>query len=156
MLVERNVLMDDMRGRGMTLQVIGDLFGLTRERVRQVTHHPVKPLTIQKLKKQGVISIGRTPLLVCSQCGVEFTNKDSRARIRRNYSGTFFCSKHCQGVFLGKHFGIQKGQVHPRDSKYLPRLPEIRGLMSDGYKLSRALKILNIPVSNHPTIKRLL
>ena len=155
MLVERDTVMDTMRGRGMTLQAIGDIFELTRERVRQVTHNPVKPLDIQKLKKLGVISIGRTLLLVCSQCGVEFTDSNVKARIRRNRSGNFFCSKHCQGIYLGKHWGIQKGQVH-RGSKYSVRLPEIKKLMSEGYKLSRALKILSIPPRNYAVIKRLL
>jgi len=38
----------------------------------------------------------------CSYCGKPFYASDLKARIRKNSSGLFFCSKFCQGKWLGK------------------------------------------------------
>ena len=47
--------------------------------------------------------------LICSYCGKKFQGNASKikARKRRNTSGKFFCSKFCQGKFIGKTYGWQ-------------------------------------------------
>ena len=61
-------------------------------------HNPKAPV---EPKKPTVVSV--KTILTCSQCGKTFCPKDGKARKRRNISGTFFCSKHCQGKYLGRY-----------------------------------------------------
>ncbi len=44
--------------------------------------------------------------LRCSQCDGQFRPFNDKARIKHNQSGVFFCSKHCQGLYVAIHFGF--------------------------------------------------
>jgi len=46
--------------------------------------------------------------LECSVCGKRFHSRDVRARVRRNISGLYFCSKACQGKWLSDSYGFGK------------------------------------------------
>lgn len=51
----------------------------------------------------------------CTFCGKQFTAHDMSTRIKRNVSGRFFCSKFCQGKWLGINCGSRYGR--PKGSK---------------------------------------
>ena len=94
--------------------------------------------------------------MTCSECRKSFTLQasDKRARIQRNNSGVFFCSKHCQGVYLGKHH--KPGQRVRSPSKYLPLIPIITMRMSKGEPLSVAMMNEGVPRGSYLDIKRLI
>jgi len=49
--------------------------------------------------------------LICSQCGILFYPPKSKRerRIKNNKSGLFFCTKHCQGLWLAETHGWGAG-----------------------------------------------
>ena len=65
-------------------------------------------------------------LMTCTYCGKEFYAKDRASRLRRNISGNFFCSKQCQGKWVGRHYGWdaqrKAGTLRPRGDSPLPQL----------------------------------
>jgi transcription elongation factor Elf1 len=109
----------------LTLQAVGDKFGITRERVRQIldrasspTRHYIKPKTLYtclNCGKETTYKIGLCSRecryqynmipLVCDNCGVVFHRKKSLA-IRHNtgrYKGKVFCNRDCMHRYEHKH-----------------------------------------------------
>ena len=114
-----------------TLQEIGDKYGITRERVRQVlkeagvqtkhvlrVNHLICPFcggektynssrcpTCREAQREAV----RLVPLVCDQCGTMFERKqvDVLTRAKRyGFGGPVFCSRRCQGIYTAEHYGI--------------------------------------------------
>jgi len=118
-----------------TLQDMGDHFGVTRERIRQVlnelelpTKHYAEKTMMGCLKcgtpfpeKEGkefcsreCQSVYNTILITCSQCGKLMKRKAcqtllTESRIKLGYKGNFFCSKRCQGFWLAEKHGYGVG-----------------------------------------------
>lgn len=112
-----------------TLQEMGDRFGVSKERVRQVlnemdlpTRHFSEKKMVSCLKCGNPIKEGKefcdrecqndynTILITCSQCGNLMERKACKTlltenKIRLGYKGNFFCSKRCQGFWLAENHG---------------------------------------------------
>ncbi len=96
----------EMREQGMTYQRIGDAFGITRERIRQVLNLSGRP----DLIGWSVRKARALPLQTCPQCEAE-------------YEGTReFCSRACRVAF-------QKESFYRRD---LPRAERIASFREKG------------------------
>ena len=119
----------------VTLQVIGDEFGVTRERVRQILLEEGKPTVAYRqtyLCTQCGKDVGVVPKLFCSPkcrheyghikiactyCGQlkEYNVKQLVWYIKHGRHGTdfFFCSKRCQGRWLVENHGFT---AHPENA----------------------------------------
>jgi len=111
--------------RCATLQQIGDKYGVTKERVRQILSREQLPTrAIIERKIVYCLHCGKeTPNLkfcshecqqayhsveaVCSQCGRMFSLRQSEliARTKHNTTGLLFCSKQCYGKWFGTNYG---------------------------------------------------
>ena len=74
---ERNATMRELRSQGLTLQEIGEKYGITRERVRQIC------VGVEKPKKE-------LPVKTCGVCGKQFSHKHRK-----------YCSDECSGEAIG-------------------------------------------------------
>lgn len=136
----------ELREQGYTLQAIGDEYGVTKERIRQLLtkHYGTTKLclllpretfsnlvgcgssTITRLETKGLIKpihynwtylykredaekvsklvFRPSPFIekTCEECGKKFSRRSSEFK---PCSPGRFCSKYCQGVYLGKHHG---------------------------------------------------
>ena len=105
-----------------TLQQIGDKYGITRERVRQILLHDKLP-TAAIIEKRIIYCLNcgkETPNakfcnqecryayyhieVLCSQCSKMFSLCQSSliVRTKRSKTGLLFCSKQCWGKWLGE------------------------------------------------------
>jgi DNA-binding CsgD family transcriptional regulator len=92
---ERNGEMRDLRGQGLTLQQIGDKYGITRERVRQLCVGVEKPdLRVRKN---------------CGICGEEFIPGDNPG-----YTSYRYCSRECgkKGMSINSRTPESKWSSH--------------------------------------------
>ena len=81
----------------------------------------------------------------CSYCEKSFHNGDLKARIRRNSSGLFFCSKTCQGKWLG--YNHKPSETHKKKWDYT-KVYELRDKTNWGAcNISRELNIPESTVS---------
>lgn len=119
-----------------TLEEIAQFFSVTRERIRQIQTKAERKLGLEHFRRKpapdktclqcGIIYSGRHKSNYCSkqcwhdsrvikkncsQCGIEFTSLSMKARIKRNRSGLFFCSRRCQGIWLGHHYSRGRPQT---------------------------------------------
>lgn len=86
---DRDAALIEMRARGETYESVGQAFGLTRERVRQVLAQHAPHLCYRQ---------NRQVTLECQVCGEEFVVCQSRVKERK------CCSRKCAGVNLrGTH-----------------------------------------------------
>jgi transcriptional regulator with XRE-family HTH domain len=184
----------DMRRKGYTLQKIGDLIGVSRERVRQIIkkrYGAIEPevwseneverqigcshRTLEGFRRKGLLNpkrYGRCWLydaaevvrakllwetarekrkrvvLKCAQCGGEFQLRpsDYRSRLRRRKVQSFFCSRHCYGVYLARHHGFgTPGHISPKwKRKWDWDMVWLRHLET-GYGAPRLSRQLGIP-----------
>ncbi len=99
--------------------------------------------------------------MTCSSCGKEYELQTSQAsaRIKRNESGKYFCSKECQGKHTGRNYGFVK---HPKNigphkiSKFKPMAPEIVERLDKGEKLYKIASDIGWRSGNLSTLKRLV
>lgn len=114
------------------MQVIADEFGITRERVRQILKRAGLRTT--------ALGYGDAIKYVCPECGghkcsgsimcrkcrismnhvkisctnceelIDITISRLIRVINKNGQDLFFCNKHCQGKWLGKTYGVKKGE----------------------------------------------
>ena len=148
----------------LTLEEIGQEFGVSRQRVHQIlqkegvdTHHvtiricsscgkkldskPKSGLCRECGKKSTIAT------LTCVECGVTFPRK--RALAKRKKSGGVFCSRHCHGIYVAKHFGFiahpeNAGRHDGGSSQYLHLIPEAVALAKEGCWLAEIGRRLNI------------
>lgn len=93
--------------------------------------------------------------VTCSNCGEIFIlSPESKARVRMSKTGLLFCSKKCQGTYLGIHHTPNPN--HHKKSKYAPLFPEIIMRLNHGENLYSIIRHYNIPIGNHAKIKSLL
>jgi DNA-binding CsgD family transcriptional regulator len=69
MTSQRDLEIVDLRASGLTLAAIGDRFGLTRERVRQILYGPTLP---KDTARNAAIIERRRQGVTCAQIGREF------------------------------------------------------------------------------------
>ena len=131
--ITREDLVKAVSGEYRTLQSIGDEFGVTRERIRQlIVQHGlqnasgrIKPDSRPTCKECGLKINGNKgrsfhsscyekyvwATLSCAQCNKEFKlrKKDLKRRQERRSDwtkNTFFCSRECYGSYWGTRFGF--------------------------------------------------
>ena len=92
----------------MTATEIARLVGTTRQRVWYVLHTAGLPTA-------AIVEPSHLTL-TCDECGEGFKRRacEERIGIARNPNKTVFCSKRCQGRWLGRTagFGVKFGQGH--------------------------------------------
>lgn len=81
--MERELIIHELRKQGFTLQKIGDIFGLSRERIRQINNKNKKPI----LKFSGYL------IKRCVQCKKDYKHKNS------DKGHLLFCSQVCRNNF---------------------------------------------------------
>jgi formate dehydrogenase maturation protein FdhE len=77
----------------------GKPLGLSRHKTKELD----KGICIRCQVKRNMVRVG------CEVCGKEkFLRQSEIAKRKRDsrYKGHFFCTKKCQGVYVGKHHGI--------------------------------------------------
>lgn len=99
----------------------------------------------------------------CSNCKKKFSlTKHSQSRIRGSTSGLLFCSKKCQGEYIGEHYGFKANpqnagrQASPEKSKHYKYIPEIIKRLSEHESMYSILKSLGLPIGNYKRIYRLI
>jgi hypothetical protein len=85
-----------------TLQQIGDTFGLSRERIRQILKMSGVPTRSTANKQMSVL---------CANCDAVITK--TRSNLTRyltdpRYKGNHFCDNYCKGKYAGVHYGLGK------------------------------------------------
>lgn len=90
--LSRNKSIRELRKNGGTLEEIGDIFNLSRERVRQITKEIPKPPYPTKKRKT----------YTCSYCGKEFEALESH----KKNSKLTFCDRDCQIKYTKENGGI--------------------------------------------------
>ena len=117
-----------------TLQEIGNAFGLTRERIRQILkqNHLSTKATRPSPYRFNCLNCGikskrrfcskkcysehSRESVYCEVCNTEVRRLKSRIKyniFKLNYKHTF-CSKRCQGIHLGNNYGFS---IHPEHRK---------------------------------------
>jgi len=188
----------EFRSQGYTLQAIGDKFGVTRERIRQILNEhygntrrglitreslakflKCSATTLGKMEKQGILKPthrGRLHLYnrdeaekatlrtvhhlimpyiekICEECGRKFYVKPYNIR---EVSPRRFCSKFCQGKWVGNHYGFT---AHPENTRRQGEKrkwdwDEVRKLrLETGWSSIKIGKALGIP---KPTVYSIL
>ena len=142
----------------LTLQAVGDKYGITKERVRQVLkgagqptrrYYPSKEVLClncgQATKRERYCSDKcwheyTHPLMECSYCGTLFRRNAKQIISQLSYGHKkthLFCSKRCQGKWLAQHYGFKK--------KY--NETAIRATwMRTGYGASQLARLFDIPI----------
>ena len=78
----------ELREQGKTYQEIGSVFGVTRERIRQILVKNAPPDLVGYKKVTSLYEV------ICSECGSKLTRKLSYIP---NEQDKFFCNKTCFG-----------------------------------------------------------
>jgi len=124
-----------------TMQTIGDRFGITREAVRQVLKANNQPTAnasfgtktrcyvcgekkhhSANICKKCYMKQSNIPLK-CDQCGEIFHKKKHYILYQTKIGGGrfSFCSKRCQGMYIGNHFGFGsddgRKNINPRKKR---------------------------------------
>lgn len=89
----------EMYAEGKTLQQIGDVFSISRERVRQILEysHPVEYHLEKKKRKEEAEDrkeekyIAKLVNMKCRVCGADFSTTDHRRR---------YCTSECRGLWF--------------------------------------------------------
>jgi len=109
----------------MTLEAIGERFNVSRERIRQILKKAGLPTKAQILRKyclhcgkkrknryrnycsKACYHYDTHTLIPCDVCGrlSEYHIKRVLWLQARGKQQHFFCSKHCNGIWLGKNYG---------------------------------------------------
>ncbi len=104
--------------------------------------------------------------LVCANCEKPFLRGGSAVRGRlapshskRNRSNRYFCSRRCQGEYIGKNYGFA---AHPENrtrnfvSKYVVYRTEIIERLANGEKLHKIAKDIGYKSDNVSTLKKII
>ncbi len=164
-----------------TLQQIGDKYGITKERIRQI----IKPLKLPTgqharsshdyicpqcgSKKSYGSKLCRkcaSPQyipLACEVCGkVVYRNKKHYLYniTKGNYQHQYY-SKQCQGRYTAETYGFKKGHTNYGarplgSSKYHSQIPEIIMRLNGNESFHSILVKLSIPTGNYNTIKKMV
>lgn len=168
MMNSEGVIEERARSPCATLQQIGDRFGITRERVRQVLKRGGKDTCNAKFRYYkehprticpdcGGVKGGsaqrcwrcwqksRLIPVACSYCG-QITMRNAKRVINDIQKGAkyFFCNHHCRGKWLGHNHGFRPGNRITKPRKWDYELVWQTHL-DTGYGLSRLSRLLNIP-----------
>lgn len=170
---EQSIIDTRLHNPCATLQQIGDKYGISRERVRQILYrNKVRTSRLSTRKTYTCNHCGnqfkssnprmfcsikcysnsRRVWLICSECGGLIHRMQSlmyrydNPKVHRD-KNTVFCNRVCQGKYLGKHYGfpIQVNREYRKGTSYQDLIPEIKVRFNLGEKANQIAKSLNIP-----------
>jgi len=168
-VVKTEVIQTKLRNPCATLQQIGNKYGITRERVRQIlepfdlpTSRDIRGKILricpicgcEKAPNRRCCSLcaekwhkDRYIQLACEVCGILYPRRAKELIYHINKRGYKhqFCGKKCQGVWLAKGYGFHRNHHHRKGFLKYDFDSIIGKHIETGYGTTRLSRLLNIP-----------